>query len=93
MDVSKDSADRPKGISAFALSPHNVCNLWQSNVLIVEDNAEIALLECHCVSGTELHERIRSYLMKLAEIRREELALKELWHDLLMRIEVGRTND
>ncbi|MHC1742981.1 MAG: hypothetical protein AB9873_08115 [Syntrophobacteraceae bacterium] len=92
MNASEESTERSKGTPALALSPQHACILWQPNALVIEDHAEMAFLAYQCASGTELRERICSYLKRLAEIRREELALRDRWHDLLMRIEVGGDN-
>jgi hypothetical protein len=68
------------------------CTLEQQQTLLVGADLRRAQLTCWWFPESGLQERICSYMRRLAEIRREELALRDLWHDLLMRIEVGGTN-
>jgi hypothetical protein len=68
------------------------CILEQQNLLVVEDNPEVAQLTCRCFLESGLQERICSYMKSLAEIRQEEMALREQWQKLLRRIEVGGTS-
>jgi hypothetical protein len=68
------------------------CIMEQQQTILVEAEHQRAQLTCWWLPESGLQERISSYMRKLAKIRQEELALKSLWHDLLMRIEVGGTN-
>jgi hypothetical protein len=68
------------------------CILTRQDILVVADNPAVAQLICRGLLESPLQERIGSYRRSLAEIRREEMALKEQLHDLLRRFEVGGTN-
>jgi hypothetical protein len=79
-----------RGLQENQQSSH--CMLEQQNTLAVEDNPEGAQLTCRWFLESGLQERIRSYQRRLAEIRQEEMAVREQLHDLLRRFEVGGKN-
>jgi hypothetical protein len=69
------------------------CVLEQQNILVVENDTEVARFACRWFLESGLQERICSYMRSLAEIRQEEMALREQLQDMVRLIEVGGTND
>jgi hypothetical protein len=68
------------------------CILEHQDILEAGDNPDVTQLTCQWFLESGLQERIRSYMRCLAEIRQEEMALREQLRDLLRRIEVRGTN-